>query len=111
MRLVIRAIAASLLLAGASCCGAAGQAGPTARDPMDEIRALESQIEEEAVATGAADCDQGCRAAESICSASERICAIAAELAEMDAMASCRRSERSCTEARRVVVERCTCPE
>lgn len=108
MRLAARGLALAMAL-GAGCAAVSVEPGPR-RGSMAEIRALESDIEERAVTTAAADCDAGCRAAGAICEASRRICAVAGELADMDAMASCRRSEASCQEAQRRVVERCECP-
>jgi len=77
---------------------------------MDEIQALESEIDSQVVLSySGAECHDRCRAAESICNCAEQICTLASDLAEMSALESCRRAEAACSEARIRAREGCAC--
>ncbi len=105
-RAIVVALCVSFSVAG---CAAVQTPGRQVRT-IDDVRALERSIEELRGVTGSiGECVDRCRAAESICDSSEMICQIASDLAELEAIESCRRAEEHCNEARRNVVETCTC--
>jgi hypothetical protein len=98
-------------------CGSAAQSMPptapeeSAAAPPRDIHSLEGEIQVQlGIMAGDGECHDRCRAAASICDSSDQICSIARDLAELEAIESCRRSEDHCSEARRVVDDGCTCP-
>ena len=110
----LRVAVLALLTLGGAGCGAAAMGssqGPTGT--MEEIYQLQSEIEthHDAIMAGGGECHDQCRASSSICDSAARICEVASELAEMEALQSCRRAEAICIEARRRVAESCTCPD
>jgi hypothetical protein len=79
-------------------------------DSLEEIQSLEQDIEAQiGISHGGGECQDRCRAAESICTCAGRICEVARDLAELSALESCRRAEEHCHEARRRVAESCSC--
>jgi hypothetical protein len=111
---VIGAASLMLILAVMSStgCGSAVSAGPAfPQVEMDDVRQLEASIEQQmGVMSSGAECVDRCRASSSICDSAARLCQVARDLAEYEALESCRRAETSCHEARRLVREECDCP-
>ena len=112
----LRRVAAHVMVlaffAGAVGCGVARQATMgTTPAPLDAIDDLEANItQQQGVMSGGGECHDRCRAADSICDSASRICQIASDLAELEALESCRRAETTCTNARNHVAGACACP-
>ena len=77
---------------------------------IHEVRALEAEIEGQQAVAASGDCQERCRAVASICDSAGRICEVSSDLAEVEALESCRRAEAICIEARRRGNAECTCP-
>jgi hypothetical protein len=104
-----RAIWAALLLL--PCMALVGCAAAQAPNPgsIQEVRSLQSDMEAQQAIAASGDCAERCRAVASICDSAGRICEVSSDLAEVEALESCRRAEAVCIEVRRRVGTECDC--
>lgn len=98
-----------LLVPAAALAGCAAAQAPRP-DTIHEVRSLQADIDAQEVIASSGDCAERCRAVASICDSAGRICQVSSDLAEVEALASCRRAENVCIEVRRRVGEECDCP-
>lgn len=114
MQRIVKRLPIVFALFGVISCASAGSTGIFDPGTLEDIRNLQGQIEEleGGLAYGeGSDCENNCRIVFSICDCAMRICQIASDLAEMEALESCRRAESHCHQARAQVSNECTCPE
>lgn len=104
-----RAIWAALLLLPGVALAGCGAAAPRP-GTIGEVRSLETDMEAQQAIAASGDCVERCRAVASICDSAGRICEVSSDLAEVEALESCRRAEAICIEVRRRVGEACDCP-
>lgn len=109
--LPLRAVVVAVVGAATLLAGCAAQTTMGTRATMEDVRAMTAEIEQQRGVMGSGGgCESDCRIAASICDSANRICMAASELAEVEALQSCRRVESICIEARRQVSDTCTCP-
>lgn len=102
-------VVAICALLGSGCAGAAARPGTIGT--MQDILNLQEDIDEQqGIMAGDGACQDRCRAVASICDSAGRICEVASDLAEIEALQSCRRAESICHEAQVRVDEGCACP-
>jgi hypothetical protein len=97
-----------LILPAAALAGCAAAQAPRPGS-IQEVRSLETDIDAQQAIAASGDCAERCRAVASICDSAGRICQVSSDLAEVEALESCRRAENVCIEVRRRVGGECDC--